>query len=571
MARWFVAVGAAALVAVGPSPALAVGRTANSIQVENARKGTTAWQVGRAASAEVYASTVTAAPGDAVEVHVSTASRYRVVVYRLGWYGGAGGRLMACVPGCTTDEQGRVQPVPSVADPIHDPLRADWPTTDVVHTGRDWVSGYYVIEALMTSGPDAGRAATTFFILRALPGGAPSPILVQVPVNTWEAYNQWGGKSLYDFGTRRAYRVSFDRPFGAYAQSPMWWEIQLVRFLERESYDVSYQTDLDTDRDGGSLLQHQLVIVAGHDEYWTASIRNAFDAAQAHGTNLAFVGSNDGYWHVDYEDGGRTIFSYKSMYDPNPVVSEKTAMFREIGRPECMLIGVQHSWFGILDHQLGYTVTAAGADDPWLAGTGLQAGDTIVGVVGREHDQINPYPQSCFKPGLVDLFHYDGGTVDQNGDAVRWTAPSGARVFASGAQQFSWALDGLRTSQANGTDQLVPLSSNLGVPVDPRIQQFMRNVLSDLSSPAPPTGLAARLNRGGLHVRVHPWLDPRVTGFIAAVRRGNSRWHPLCTGRTSCIAPVPAFPATRTPLEVGVVAVNRWHRSSAAAYALVHT
>jgi hypothetical protein len=391
----------------------AAGRPAdarrNPIQVENARSGTSAWQVNRATSADVYASEITAAPGDAVDVHVSTASRYRVVVYRLGWYGGKGGRLMTCVPGCDSDEQGHVQPVPSVADPIHDPLRAGWPTTDVVHTGSHWVTGYYAIQALMTSGPDAGRAATTYVILRAPPDASPTPILVQVPVNTWQAYNQWGGHSLYDMaGIDRAYYVSFDRPFGRFAQSPMWWEIQLVRFLERQGYDVSYQTDLDTDRDAGSLLRHQLVIVAGHDEYWTAAIRNAFQAAQAHGTNLAFTGSNDGYWHVDYQDGGRTIFSHMSLVDPNPVVADKTAMFREIGRPECILMGVQHSWFGILDHQLDYTVTAAGAADPWLAGTGLGAGATIVGVVGREHDKINPYPESCFKPGLVDLFHYDG-------------------------------------------------------------------------------------------------------------------------------------------------------------------
>jgi hypothetical protein len=472
---------------------------------------------------------------------------------------------MECVPGCTSDEQGRVQAVPSVGDPIYDPLRAGWPVTDVVHTGHDWVTGYYLIEALMTSGPDLGRAAATFVILHAPQGASPTPILVQVPVNTWEAYNQWGGKSLYDLGTRRVYRVSFDRPFGAYAQSPMWWEIQLVRFLEREGYDVSYQTDLDSDRDGGSLLQHQLVIVAGHDEYWTAAIRNAFDAAQAHGTNLVFVGSNDGYWHIDYEDGGRTIFSYKSLYDPNPVLSEKTAMFREIGRPECMLMGVQHSWFGILDHQLDYTVTAAGAADPWLAGTGLRAGDTIVGVVGREHDQLNPYPQSCFKPGLVDLFHYDGGTVDQNGDAVRWTAPSGARVFAAGAQQFSWALDSFRSDQANGADQLVPLSSNLGVPVDPRVQQLMRNVLADLTRPAPPTELGIRFTGRALRVRIARPLDPRVTGFIAAYRHGSGPWHHLCAGTTTCTAQIRPGQGR---LEVGALAINRWHRTSSATFTL---
>jgi hypothetical protein len=532
----------------------------NPIKAENARRGTTAWQVSRAASADVYAGEITAAPGDSVDVHVSTASRYRVVVYRLGWYGGAGARLMTCVPGCRSDEQGHVQPAPAAGEPT----RADWPTTDVVHTGRDWVTGYYLIEALMTNGPDAGRAATTFVILRAPPGASPSPILVQVPVNTWEAYNQWGGKSLYDMsGISRAHAVSFDRPFGANAQSPMWWEIQLVRFLERNGYDVSYQTDLDTDSDGASLLQHQLVIVAGHDEYWTMGIRRAFDQAQTRGTNLAFMGSNEAYWHVDYQDARRTIFSYKSMYDPNPVVSQKTAMFREIGLPECELMGVQHSWFGVLDHALDYTVTTAGAADPWLAGTGLHAGDTIAGVVGREHDQINPYPQACYKPGLVDLFHYDGGTVDQNGDAVRWTAPSGARVFASGAQEFSWALDSWRADGRLFTQ--IPVGSDRSAQVDPRVQRFMQNVIADLVRPAPPVGLTFRLAVGSAHVRITRPIDPRVTSFDAAYRFGSGHWHRLCAGTTACTGRVRLGTGA---FEVGAVAINRWDLNSAAQFAV---
>ena len=206
-------------------------------------------------------------------------------------------------------------------------MRAWWWTSDTIAVGPDWTSGYYVAEFVLTTGPDAGRAASAPFVVRDSQSATASQILVQVPVNTWQAYNQWGGKSLYDFGTTRAYRVSFDRPYGTFAQSPMWWEIQLVRFLEREGYDVSYQTDIDTDRDPGSLLRHQLAMTAGHDEYWTLGMRNAFDAARDAGTNLAFMGSNTGYWVVQYQDDYKTIFSYKSTYDPNPDPSQKTSMF----------------------------------------------------------------------------------------------------------------------------------------------------------------------------------------------------------------------------------------------------
>ncbi len=454
------------LLLCGPSSHAATAAPQNAIVGENALAGTTSWQRSLFDGVELYGTSLTAAPGDAIELHVSTAYRYRVVVYRLGWYAGAGARQVACVPSCGGDEQGRIQ---TGADPpTVQPARANWPVTDVLKTDPHWTSGYFLVEAVVTNGPDAGRAGTTYFILHAAPTALASQILVQVPVNTWEAYNSWGGRSLYNFGSAglgRAYRVSFERPFDHQAGTPLWWEIQLVRFLEREGYDVSYQTDLDTSRDPTTLLQHRLVMVAGHDEYWTMEMRNGFEHALASGTNLAFMGSNDAYWNIRYEDRGQTIFTYKSMYDPNPDPTQKTAMFREIGRPECLLIGVQHADIRALDHPLDYTVTSAGAADPWLQGTGFKAGDRILGVVGREHDTLTGFP-GCVHPGEVTLFHYDGAGVDLNGDAVRYTAPSGARVFASGAQEFSWALDSWRSNDTLAPS--IPVASDRSAPADPR-------------------------------------------------------------------------------------------------------
>ena len=559
MARAILIAAVCALLGGGPAPAAGPGGAQqNPIQRENALPGTTAWQTPSGGDIAVYASQITAGDGDEVDFHVSTAYRYRLVVYRLGWYGGAGGRLVACTPACDGDEQGHAGGPPVGVNP----QRAPWPVTDSIRVGDDWTSGYYLAEAVLTSGPWNGKVATTFFVVHPPATTPGSSILVQVPVNTWQAYNAWGGKSLYDFFPPRAYAVSFDRPLGVMAQSPMWWEIQLVRFLEREGYDVSYQTDVDTDLDGSSLLRHRLVIDAGHDEYWSGAMRDAFDAALADGTNLAFIGSNDGYWQVKYADGDRTIVSAKSLSDPNPVLSQKTAMFREIGRPECMLMGVQNISVVVLRHALDYTVTAAGAADPWLARTGFHAGDTVAGVVGREHDQLNPYPMSCFHPGLTVLFHYDGAGVDQNADAVRFTAPSGARVFASGAQQFSWGLDDWRSDGSEFPEP--PVQPWRGVPVDPRVQQFTRNVLDDLTRPAAPSGLAVQAYGGRLQVSVAASPDPRMLGFVAGVRVGD-RWVRLCRGVVSCTGPAPAGGG---PVTVGAVAVDLWRRRSAAAFAV---
>jgi hypothetical protein len=535
----------------------------NAIQRENSLPGTTAWQARQGGDIALYGSQIAAAPGDELHFHVSTANRYRIVVYRLGWYGGDGARLLACLPSCTTDEQGQAQPAlgPPPALPTDPPIRANWPVTDVLHTGSDWASGYYLTEAVLTSGPDTGAVATTYFVVHEPASTSGSRILVQVPVNTWQAYNQWGGKSLYDFFGPRMYRVSFERPFGELAQSPLWWEIQLVRFLEREGYDVSYQTDADTDRDPSSLLRHRLVMVAGHDEYWTSGIRDAFDTALADGTNLAFMGANEGYWRIKYEDDRQTLFSYKSLYDPTPVLADKTALFRDIGRPECMIEAVQHQSLVAKPALLDYTVTAAGASDPWLAGTGLRGGDTITGAVSREHDKINPYPESCFHPGLVDLLHYDGGGVDSDADAVRFTAPSGARVFSAGSFQLNWALDDWRSDGSLGPEP--PTSPWQGVPVDPRVQQLVRNMLKDLQRPAPPTGATVHRTRLRLIVSVPPSVDPRVTGFVAAVRT-PSGWRRLCHGRIRCAGLIPL--GATGPLTIGIVYRDLWHAHSVPFY-----
>jgi len=105
-------------------------------------------------------------------------------------------------------------------------------------------------------------------------------------------------------------------------------------------------------------------------------------------------------------------------------------------------MGVEH--LRLRAHESGpvdYTVTAAANTDPWFAGTGFKQGDKVLDVVGNEWDSLpTPPPAECVK-GLTVLFEYPGVAPELPADAVRYTAPSGARVFAGGAQQLSWPLD----------------------------------------------------------------------------------------------------------------------------------
>ena len=179
-------------------------------------------------------------------------------------------------------------------------------------------------------------------ILRALPSRR-STILVQASVNTWQAFNSWGGKSLYPNSSTKkvpANHVSFDRPYDTTQPVPLVWEIGLLRFLEREGYDVSYTTDVDTDRNPRELRRHRLVISSGYDQYWSKRMRDAFEAARDGGTNLAFIGADIADWQIRYKNNRRTIVEYReATKDPVTNPALKTVRFEKLvpPRPPCEL------------------------------------------------------------------------------------------------------------------------------------------------------------------------------------------------------------------------------------------
>src|SRR5205807_6420697 len=128
-------------------------------------------------------------------------SRYRVEIWRIGWCGGAGGRRVTCTPTCATDRPAIQQPVAPAPDPQTGEVTPNWSVTDVLPVGFDWTTGYYEAKFVETSGPHPGGASAFSFVVRAPDSAASAPILVQASVNTREAYNGWGGKSLYDFNS----------------------------------------------------------------------------------------------------------------------------------------------------------------------------------------------------------------------------------------------------------------------------------------------------------------------------------------------------------------------------------
>ena len=451
------------------------GARPNLVALENRKPGTNRWQIGWESNGQVegYTSEVSVSPGERVQFHISLrpAGRYRIEIYRLGWYQGLGGRLYGCLPSCRSDEPGSPQAVPAY-DPSTGYVDAGWPVTDVLNVGNSWLSGYYLGVVRVTAGSDVGAAYRIPFIVRA-PSERRSLVLVQASTNTWQAYNTWGGRSLYfpDMEGVVDNHVSFDRPYAVMPMSDaseQRFELPLLRFLERSGYDVSYQADSDTDAAPASLLQHRLVIVAGHDEYWTQGQRNAFTAARDAGVNLAFMGADIGYWRIRYTDNRRTIVEYRrAARDPLGV----TDKFRYLvpPEPECRLEGVQFDeGDGTASLGSNHPLTVAGPSDPWFDGTGFQAGDSLPNLAGGEWDHT---VAGCTPRNTVVLFDYVG--APSNDTVTRYVAVSGATVFAAGSLNFNFGLDDSPQFNSEHGWQ------------DTRLQRFVRNAFNSMTRPRP--------------------------------------------------------------------------------------
>jgi N,N-dimethylformamidase beta subunit-like, C-terminal len=305
-------------------------------------------------------------------------------------------------------------------------------------------------------------------------------VLVQAGASTWQAYNGWGGGSLYPFnspGGNRAAKVAFDRPVERQSlERAFEWDAPLVMFLERSGYDLAYQADLDTARDPRTLECRRAVLVAGHNEYWAKAVRDGSERARAAGTSLAFFGANAAYWQVRYEDDFRTLVGYKSAaWDPETDPQLETDLYRALVPPryECGLMGIQHQGGDLAWPVHGdYTVPPAASADSWLKAAGLAPGDVVEGIVSREVDTIPGHLTAADACGnrLTVLFHRElGGDTLGTADAVRFAAPSGAHVFASGSHEFAWGL-----AEVPGVSEIPP-----GL-VDPRLQRFVRAMLDDM-------------------------------------------------------------------------------------------
>ena len=490
----------------------------NVVVAENCLPGDTDWDLGVGGNdptIQGFASDVSVNVGQTVNFKINTdATNYRIDIFRLGYYNNAGARKITS----STINLGSPQVQPScVNDPTTGLVDCGAWATSATWSTLGQVSGIYLAKLTrIDNGVPSTSASHIVFVVRDDTRNA--QLLFQTADTTWQAYNSYGGASLYSGGPvsnppvygggGRATKVSYNRPFNTRQIAPQSWlfnaEYPMVRWLERNGYDVSYFTGVDADRSGAQILSHKAFMSVGHDEYWSAAQRTNVEAARDAGVHLAFFSGNEILWKTRWEtsiDGNgtpyRTLVSYKetlagSKIDPNPAWTglwrDPAGTSYDAGRPENGLSGtlwtVNCCTFAItVPSELGahrfWRNTDIGSLPPGTSATLAQ------GSLGYEWDEdVNNGARPgglarlssttvdvtekfsatgyAISPGTAthSLTLYRKDTVDGLGN------PHKALVFGAGTVQWSWGLDSVHDREPSTPDS--------------RMQQATINLFADM-------------------------------------------------------------------------------------------
>jgi len=386
---------------------------------------------------EGFADRVSVAPGDPVRLFVSTtAATWTASAFRLG----ADARSVWTSP----PQPGHQQPGAIVQTPTNTVVAPWGPSLTVDTTG--WDPGDYLFRL------DAPSAQRYVPLTVRSPSNAGRVVIINA-VTTWQAYNQWGGYSLYKGpdGKRadRARAVSFDRPYelgmrgaGQFLQ----FELGAVRVAETAGIPLGYATDVDLHADPHLLDGARAMITLGHDEYWSTAMRTAATAARDRGVNLAFLGGNEVYRHIRFAGTplgpNRLEINYKSFEeDPDsrtdPLEATQDWRLPPHPRPESVLVGNTYRCFP------GRAALVVADPTNWMLKGLVRGGQRLPGLVGIEYSGVDlaaPTPRP-----IEVLFHSPVvcGTTRQHdfADVVYYTTPSGAGVFESGTQDWVCGMD----------------------------------------------------------------------------------------------------------------------------------
>lgn len=456
----------------------ATGDARNIIQIENSKPGTTDFAFpfddNVEGAIEGYANTDSAHRGDNVRLFVSsTGTHFTVEAFRFGHYGGAGARRVWAKP----------EPVvagvqaPAVIDPDTNMRECQWlPSVDVT-IGHDWTPGMYMFRLKSDNGG-------AHFIPLVVLDDRRADLLVISAITTWNAYNTWGGASLYEGDVGRSKIVSFDRPYDSSGSGHFFGgEFEFVQQVESMGIDVAYTTDIDLHaRPGQTTVNgYKCVVSLAHDEYYTLEMRQALETARDSGVNLMFLGANACFRRIRLDPSPNGPHRHEVNYrvaaeDPLNGVDDArvTTSWRNdpAPNPESSLIG---NFYEANPIDADMVVVDAGS---WVFdGTGLNNGDILPGLVGNEYDRVTP--EMPTPPTIQVLCHSPAVVKGKNtfADVTYYTADSGAGVFATGTLWWEQHCGPLITD--------IPDASKAENLVDWRVRRITANVLYVfLSGPA---------------------------------------------------------------------------------------
>ncbi len=416
--------------------------TAPWLIAENNRPGTLDWIVwnsGPDHALEGFASQVSAVPGDDVALFVNTtASAVQVQAYRMGYYQGLGGRLVYQSDFVAAGPQAApvVSPVGTVSCP--------WSPTMTLGIDYSWPPGCYLLKLVGNTGVEQHVPLTI------RDDGSTAAFVIQNSVTTWQAYNLYGGYSLYygpngrgqqDFANR-ARAVSFDRPY------PQTWaqgaadfvgnEFPLLFDLERLGLDLTYWTDVDLHAQPGLLTNHACLFSLGHDEYWSSPMRTGAATASAAGVNLAFLGANACYRQIRFQPTSvgvnRLEVCYKSaqedpMAEEDPSLTTVNWNEAPVNDPESLLIGSTYQAVGANANMI-----VTDGSSWFFSGCDLSEGSVLPALIEGEFDRYVP---ALPGPRALDVLAHSPVPGQGNwSDLTYYTAPGGGGVLASGSACF---------------------------------------------------------------------------------------------------------------------------------------
>jgi len=464
--------------------------TSSAVIAENARVGDAWWVTTPQAAGDIegYADRVSAQVGDTVTLRVSTrASTFRVEAYRMGYYQGIGARLV-----WTSAEVPGVRQARPVLIPPTNTVTCQWSPSLEVAIDPTWPAGAYLLKLVGATGEQA------FVPLCVRDDASTSALVLMHAVTTWQAYNRWGGYSLY-YGNRgaqmtytqspgggtyaeRSRIVSFDRPYNhdwaSGAADFVGNEFPVVFQAEQLGLDVSYWTDVDLHEQPQLLARHRGLVSLGHDEYWSQAMRAGVETAVQQGLNVAFLGANACYRQIRLEPSplgpDRYQVCYKSAAE-DPATGKDNAVVTvnweqsPVSNPEAQMTGCSYQDIDALADMV--------IADPasWaLAGTGLKAGQHLPHAVQGEFDRY--VPGSSAPPDVDVIAHSPVRNRGNSFSDVTWyTAPGGGGVFDTGNATWVGQMADAPLIPSNVVSAAVPA-------VTPYLLRIMMNVYSVLGS-----------------------------------------------------------------------------------------